>query len=115
MTRPTDWRHVDLDGALAILDGWVDHRVTVSVDLAAGAPGLAGMAGVLRPAGRDGSAITLELGGSDAWLRLPRPPGFRGASYDPEAQVLVLEYAGEDPAGASGVLLDIQRSAPPGR
>jgi hypothetical protein len=35
-------------------------------------------------------------------------PGFVGASFDPRAEVLVLEFAGEDRDVASAVLVDIQ-------
>jgi hypothetical protein len=119
----TAWEHIDLDASLAVLEGWAGRRVIVSVDLAAGPPGLAGMTGVLRPAAADGQALSLELEDSEAWLRLPAGPSFVGASYDPVARVLVLEFSPEGPSAPSAVLVDIQllrsripagRQPPPG-
>ena len=105
MTVMTAWRHIGLDDAFAILDDWDGRRVIVSVDLAEGAPGLAGMTGVLRSARRDDDALTLEVEGAEAWLRLPAGPCFRGASYDAATGVLVLEFCGDD---AAAVLVDVQ-------
>lgn len=105
MSVMTAWRHIGLDDAFAVLDDWEGRSVIVSVDLAEGAPGLAGMTGVLRTARRDDDALTLEVEGAEAWLRLPAGPCFRGASYDAETGVLVLEFCGED---AAAVFVDLQ-------
>lgn len=94
------WHQIDFDGALAVLDGWVGRGVVVAVDSADGPPELAGMSGVLR-AGGTGS---FELEGSESWFRVPSGPWFRGATYAPDARVLVLEFAGDE--GAS-VLVDV--------
>lgn len=115
MSALTDWRHLGLEAALGVLDAWSGHRVIVSVDLAAGACGLAGMAGVLRPARREEDAFALELVDCEAWLRLPAGACFRGASYDEEAQVLVLEFSSEGPFDAPAVLVDMQLAAPASR
>lgn len=107
------WKHLGLEDALAVLDAWTAQRVIVSVDLEGGAPGLAGMSGVLEPTRRDGDACTIELAGCEAWLRLPGAPCFRGASYDPDARILVLEFCGDPDTGAPAVLVDIQALAAP--
>ena len=104
----SDWQDLDFPAAIAVLDGWTDHRVVVSVDLAAGGSGLVGTAGVLRPARHDGRALVLELAGGETWLHLPDGPCFRGASYDPEAQVLVLEFCSDEPYEGPAVLVDVQ-------
>lgn len=102
------WHHIDLDAALAVLDGWVGCGVVVAVDTADGPPELAGMSGVLRagePApGPDGGAEAFELEGSEAWFRVPRGRRFRGASYAPDARVLVMEFAGSD---GGALLVDV--------
>ena len=108
----TAWQHIGLDAALAILETWVGRPVIVSVDLAAGPPGLAGMAGTLRQtdgpptAGR--AAAGFEVEGSEAWFCLPSGPCFRGATYTPASNVLVLEYADEACEPGTGVLVDVQ-------
>ena len=94
------WHQIDLDGALDVLDRWDGRGVVVAVDGADGPPELAGMSGVLRA---DGTG-TFALEGSEAWFRVPRGPWFRGASYAPEARVLVLEFAGRD---GGSLLVDV--------
>lgn len=102
-----DWCHIDLDDALAVLEGWVGSGVVVALDTPEGPPDLAGMSGVLRlaerSAGPDGGRA-FELEGSDAWFRVPHAPWFRGASYAADARVLVLELAGRD---GSSLLVDV--------
>lgn len=95
-----DWHQIDLDRALAVLDGWIGRGVVVALDSADGPPEIAGMSGTLRAGGED----TFELEGSEAWFRVPRDPWFRGASYAPEARVLVLELTGRD---GGALLVDV--------
>ena len=102
------WDQIDLDEAVAVLASWLGRAVVVSVELPAGAPDLAGMAGRLRSAGDDGRSFAFELEGPDAWFRVPRNACFRGATHVPAAGLLVLHFAGEDPDAAPGVLVDVQ-------
>ena len=107
--RPDRWRDVDLDAALALLRSWRGRDVVVSVELAGGPAGLAGMAGVLRAVETGDGAEGFELEGSQAWFSVPAGECFRGATYVADRGVLVLQLGGD---GDGDVLIDVQLCAP---